>query len=83
MSGRGIFASANVNKCNSGVCSGAECNAIMADSLSSNASTASTADHEDRTKVQVEDGRGVENKAFVKEQEDDSESRQVSIQFQM
>ena len=76
MSVRGIFASANVNKCNSGVCSGAELrNAVMADSLSSNASTVSTADHEDRAKVQVEDDRGVENGAFVKEQEDDSESR--------
>ena len=76
MSVRGTFACANVNKCNSGGCSGVELrHAVMADSLSSNASTASTADHEDRAKVHAEDDRGVENKAFVKEQEDDSESR--------
>lgn len=81
-SSRGSGAIAEAIKCRSGVCSGAACNALMADSMSSNASTASTAaDHEERAKGDTGGGdKGVENKAFVKEEEqeeDHSESRQV------
>ena len=83
-SSRGSGAIAEAIKCRSGVCSGAACNALMADSMSSNASTASTAaDHEEREGAKGDTGggdKGVENKAFVKEEEqeeDHSESRQV------
>ena len=95
-SSRGSGGTADANKCKSGgVCpgDGAECKAVMADSMSSTASTASTADHEDRERERARGdkgdgdkgkGKGVENKAFVKEEgeqdqeEDNSESRQVT-----